>query len=160
MAGKKIVMRTGEALVEADEAWSAAEPEVVIGELDGPVGYAIANLLDNAAKFSRHAAPPTITIGGTRMERERILWVQDNGIGFDPSQYDKIFGLFERLHSPQEYEGTGVGLAIVKLVMEKHDGRVWVESTPGTGSTFYLAFPERAETVADRPPSPPDSNPA
>ena len=62
------------------------------------------------------------------MEHERILWVQDNGIGFDPSHYDKIFGLFERLHSPQEYEGTGVGLAIVKLVMDKHDGRVSVTS--------------------------------
>ena len=97
------------------------------------IRQAIANLLDNAAKFSRHASPPTITIGGTRMEHERILWVQDNGIGFDPSHYDKIFGLFERLHSPQEYEGTGVGLAIVKLVMDKHDGRVWVESAPGAG---------------------------
>lgn len=119
------------------------------------IRQAIANLLDNAAKFSRHASPPTITIGGTRMEHERILWVQDNGIGFDPSHYDKIFGLFERLHSPQEYEGTGVGLAIVKLVMDKHDGRVWVESAPGAGSKFYLAFPERAESVVDRPSSSP-----
>ncbi|MCS6317075.1 MAG: hypothetical protein H8K05_04720 [Nitrospira sp.] len=119
------------------------------------IRQAIANLLDNAAKFSRHATPPTITIGGTQMERERVLWVQDNGIGFDPAQYDKIFGLFERLHSPQEYEGTGVGLAIVKLVMDKHEGRVWVESAPGAGSTFYLAFPERAESVFDRPSAPP-----
>ena len=76
--------------------------------------------------------------------------MQDNGIGFDPSQTDKIFGLFERLHSPQDYEGTGVGLAIVKLVMDKHEGRVWAESAPGAGSTFSLAFPERAEIVLDR----------
>ncbi|MCE7977490.1 MAG: sensor histidine kinase [Nitrospira sp. NTP1] len=114
------------------------------------IRQAIANLLDNAAKFSRRTAAPTITIGGTRTDRERILWIQDNGIGFDPSQTDKIFGLFERLHSPQDYEGTGVGLAIVKLVMDKHEGRVWAESAPGAGSTFSLAFPERAEIVVDR----------
>ncbi len=114
------------------------------------IRQAIANLLDNAAKFSRKTNAPTITIGGTRTDQERILRIQDNGIGFDPAQTDKIFGLFERLHSPQDYEGTGVGLAIVKLVMDKHEGRVWAESTPGAGSTFSLAFPERAEIVVDR----------
>jgi signal transduction histidine kinase len=112
---------------------------------------ALANLLDNAAKFSRRTATPTITIGGARTATERILWVQDNGIGFDPSQNDKIFGLFERLHSPQDYEGTGVGLAIVKLVMDKHNGRAWAESTPGAGSRFYIAFPERVDASVPRP---------
>lgn len=114
------------------------------------VRQAIANLLDNAAKFSRRTAAPNITIGGSRTDHERILWIQDNGIGFDPAQTDKIFGLFERLHNPQDYEGTGVGLAIVKLVMDKHDGRVWAESAPGAGSKFSLAFPERAEIVVGR----------
>ena len=66
--------------------------------------------------------------------------MRDNGIGFDPAQTDKIFGLFERLHSPQDYEGTGVGLAIVKLVMDKHDGRVWAESTPGAGSKVLIGI--------------------
>ena len=83
-----------------------------------------------------------IRIGGKRTAAERILWVQDNGIGVDTAQKEKIFGLFERLHSPQEYEGTGVGLAIVKMVMEKHGGRVWVDSTPGQGTTVFLAFPD------------------
>ena len=105
------------------------------------VRQALANLLDNAAKFSQRASLPTITIGGRQTETERILWIQDNGIGFDASQQDKIFGLFERLHSPQEYDGTGVGLAIVKLVMDKHNGRAWAESTPRVGSKFSLAFP-------------------
>ncbi|MDP9132771.1 MAG: ATP-binding protein [Nitrospirota bacterium] len=114
------------------------------------VRQAMANLLDNAAKFSRRTLTPTIIIGGTQTATERILWVQDNGIGFDALQRDKIFGLFERLHSPQDYEGTGVGLAIVKLVLDKHNGRVWAESTAGTGSTFYLAFPERVEAVVSR----------
>jgi signal transduction histidine kinase len=115
------------------------------------VRQAIANLLDNAAKFARRTGSPTITIGGTQTATERILWVQDNGIGFDASQHDKIFGLFERLHGHQDYEGTGVGLAIVKLVMDKHYGRTWAESTPGAGSKFLLAFPERVEAGAVRP---------
>ncbi len=115
------------------------------------VRQAIANLLDNAAKFARRTGSPTITIGGTQTATERILWVQDNGIGFDASQHDKIFGLFERLHGHQDYEGTGVGLAIVKLVMDKHYGRTWAESTPGAGSKFFLAFPERVEADAVRP---------
>ena len=116
------------------------------------VRQAFANLLDNAAKFARRTGSPTITIGGTQTATERILWVQDNGIGFDASQQDKIFGLFERLHNPQDYEGTGVGLAIVKLVMDKHNGRAWAESTPGTGSKFFVAFPERIDAFAARPP--------
>lgn len=106
------------------------------------IRQALANLLDNAAKFSRRSTAPEIRIGGNRTATERILWIQDNGIGLGSDDHDRIFGLFERLHGPQDYEGTGVGLAIVKLVMEKHGGRVWVESTPGEGSTFYLAFPD------------------
>lgn len=108
------------------------------------VHQALTNLLDNAIKFTRQQAHPTIRIVGRRSDRERILTVQDNGIGFDMAYQEKIFGLFERLHAPQEYEGTGVGLAIVKLVMDKHGGRIRAESTPGQGSAFHLAFPEQA----------------
>ncbi len=106
------------------------------------IRQAIANLLDNAAKFSSHRPSPEIRIGGKSASAERVIWIQDNGIGFDADQANKIFGLFERLHSPQDYEGTGVGLAIVKMVMDKHGGRVWAESVPGEGSTFFLAFPD------------------
>jgi signal transduction histidine kinase len=104
------------------------------------IQQAVGNLLDNALKFSRHEAAD-ISIGGMRRQGESILWIKDNGIGFDPRHADKLFGLFERLHSSDRYEGTGVGLAIVKLVMDKHGGRVWAESSPDKGSTFYLAFP-------------------
>lgn len=108
------------------------------------VRQAIANLLDNAAKFSKHRPAPEIRIGGRPTDTEHVIWVQDNGIGFDAEQKETIFGLFERLHGPEEYEGTGVGLAIVKMVMDKHGGRVWADSTPGRGSTFFLAFPNKA----------------
>jgi signal transduction histidine kinase len=112
------------------------------------IRQALVNLLDNALKFSRHSPVPTINIGGQQPPTERILWVQDNGIGFEADQREKLFGLFERLHNAQEYEGTGVGLAIVKMVAEKHGGRVWAESSPGKGSTFFLAFPDGQDAVS------------
>ena len=100
-----------------------------------------ANLLDNAIKFSGSQVRVDVAIGGRLTDDERILWVRDRGIGFDPKDRDRIFKLFERLPSSEHYDGTGVGLAIVKLVMDKHAGRIWVESSPGKGSTFYVAFP-------------------
>ncbi len=120
------------------------ELELQLDDLYGePVSIrqALANLLDNAMKFSRLRSEPKIRISGRRTESEYVLSVQDNGIGFDMAQTDKIFGLFERLHSPEDYEGTGIGLAIVKLVTDKHGGRVAVESAPGKGSTFSLVIP-------------------
>lgn len=102
---------------------------------------ALANLLDNAVKFVPKEHVPEVTIGSRTTPAEQTVWIRDNGIGFDPRNSDRIFTLFERLHTDDEYEGTGVGLAIVKLVMEKHGGRVRAESSPGKGSTFYLSFP-------------------
>ncbi|HEX2055441.1 MAG TPA: ATP-binding protein [Nitrospiraceae bacterium] len=130
------------------EAKPAIQVDVPFTDLYGEpvtIRQALANLVDNAAKFSRRSPAPAIHIGGRRTSVERILWVRDNGIGISPDQHEKVFSLFERLHAPEEYEGTGVGLAIVKMVVEKHGGRVWVESAPGAGSTFYLAFPDPAE---------------
>jgi signal transduction histidine kinase len=105
------------------------------------VRQAFVNLVGNAIKFSHHTPQPEISIGGRVTGGELVVWVKDNGIGFDSSESERIFGLFERLHQPNDYEGTGVGLAIVRLVMNKHGGRAWAESSPGKGSTFYLAFP-------------------
>jgi signal transduction histidine kinase len=125
----------------------AIHVELTFDELYGePVSIrqALANLLDNAVKFSRNRPKPEIWIDGTRNNGECILRITDNGIGFDVAQTDKIFGLFERLHGPHEYEGTGVGLAIVRLVMDKHGGRVIVDSAPERGSTFSLVFPQGA----------------
>ena len=102
---------------------------------------ALANLLSNAVKFS----PPqggTIVVRSYRDGSEVVVAVADRGVGFDMQYHDRIFGIFERLHRQEDYPGTGVGLAIVRKVAERHGGRAWAESAPGRGSTFFLALPD------------------
>jgi signal transduction histidine kinase len=117
--------------------------EALNAEPEG-LGEALANLVGNAVKFSADHAG-TITIG-SRQEGDRVLlWVADTGIGFDMKYHDRIFGIFERLHRQDEYPGTGVGLAIVQKVAERHGGRAWAVSESGRGSTFYLDLPVNPE---------------
>lgn len=104
------------------------------------------NLLSNAAKFSRKKKKPVIEIGGTSRDSERIYYVKDNGIGFNMDYSNKLFGAFQRLHSGNDYEGTGIGLAIVQRIIHKHGGRVWAESTAGKGATFYFSLPDAASS--------------
>lgn len=99
------------------------------------------NLISNAVKYTRIREKPTIEVGGFQNSEDTIIFIKDNGIGFDQKYQNKVFEVFSRLVSDTEYEGTGVGLAIVKKVMDKHRGRVWVESVPDQGTTFYCAFP-------------------
>jgi len=104
------------------------------------------NLLSNAIKFSHIRALPRIQVGATAGEGETIYYVKDNGVGFDIQYADKMFGVFQRLHSVDEYEGTGIGLAIVKRVITRHGGRVWAEGKVNEGATIYFALPSRENT--------------
>jgi signal transduction histidine kinase len=99
-----------------------------------------ANLMGNAIKY-RGGQPPEIHVAARRASNEWIVSVRDNGIGIHQRYAEKIFGLFERLHRSSDYEGTGIGLAICRAIIQRHRGRIWVESEPGRGSTFYFSLP-------------------
>lgn len=101
------------------------------------------NLLSNAIKYSSKKAAPVVTVEAESADDTVTIAVTDNGAGFEMKYYDKLFGAFQRLHSPQEFEGTGVGLNIVKRIIEKHKGSVWAEGKIGEGATFYVSLPKR-----------------
>jgi len=128
------------------------EPErtvsVAVGALPTTVAdgsmlrHVLANLIGNAWKFTRGRADATIEVGSTDAGHETLYFVKDNGAGFDMRYVGKLFRVFERLHRADEFEGTGVGLAIVQRVVQRHGGRVWAESAPGAGATFWFALPK------------------
>ena len=99
------------------------------------------NLIGNAIKY-RSSEPPQIHISATNEDNNWLFSIKDNGLGIDPKYTDNVFKIFRRLHSNSEYEGTGVGLAITKRIIERHNGQIWVESEPGNGSTFYFTLPK------------------
>jgi PAS domain S-box-containing protein len=113
--------------------------EQVQGDIDG-LSAVLRNLLDNAIKFTSKAKHPKIEIGGKETGEVKLLWVRDNGIGFDMQYAERIFEIFQRLQRAEDYPGTGVGLAIAHKAMQRMGGRVWAESEPGKGATFYLEF--------------------
>lgn len=99
------------------------------------------NLISNAIKYHRPGIPPVVHITARRENESVVFSVIDNGIGIEPEFQERIFGLFKRLHTGSEYSGTGIGLALCQRIVEGHGGRIWVESEPGTGSTFHFVFP-------------------
>jgi light-regulated signal transduction histidine kinase (bacteriophytochrome) len=136
--------------------------EVVIGDLHVPINetkakviadrlptvladetqmkQVLLNLISNAIKF-RSSEPLKVKVSSLKHGNEFVFAVRDNGIGIDPKYYDNLFKMFQRLHTKDEYPGTGIGLAISKKVVERHGGRIWVESEEGEGSTFFFSLP-------------------
>jgi PAS domain S-box-containing protein len=101
------------------------------------------NLISNALKYSRNVARPHIEIGSSQNDYETTFFIQDNGVGFDIKYVEKLFGVFQRLHSEREFEGTGIGLAIIKRIISKHGGKVWAEGKLNKGATFHFSLPNK-----------------
>ena len=104
------------------------------------------NLIENAVKFSKKKDLTKISIGAEENENDIVYHIKDNGAGFDMNYASKLFTVFQRLHSREDYEGTGIGLATVQRIIAKHGGKIWAESKVGEGATFYFSLIKRKES--------------
>lgn len=142
LSGERLRQMVGEVISEAQAAAPDRAVEWVLGPLPacnadpGLARQVWANLLGNAFKYSRGRNPAVIEIGHTGI----AYYVKDNGVGFDPAYADRLFGVFQRLHREDEFEGTGVGLATTKRIVERHGGRIWAQAAAGQGATFYFTL--------------------
>ncbi len=128
------------ASIEETKAVITCDPLPTIQADPSQMVQVMQNLIGNAIKF-HNEEPPVVHISANQEDKEWIFSVKDNGIGMDPELFGRLFNLFQRLHPPDKYPGTGVGLAVTKKIVQRHGGRIWVESQPGKGSTFYFGIP-------------------
>lgn len=125
-------------------------------EVEGDAGLlkvAFANLLSNAAKFTRSRCPSVIEVGNCGKRSTPVFFVRDNGVGFDPKYADKLFGVFQRLHRQDEFEGTGIGLATVQRIIRRHGGEIRAEAAPDRGATFFFTLQSEQAEIAPASPS-------
>jgi PAS domain S-box-containing protein len=133
-----------------DEAGATVDVALLPTVMGDPVqlGQVFQNLIGNAIKFRGERAP-VVRVGAERQDGHWLFSIADNGIGMAPEHLERIFLIFQRLHNQSEYPGTGIGLAVVKKIIERHGGRIWVESEPGSGSTFYFTLPIAGDGTDD-----------
>ncbi|TET64386.1 hybrid sensor histidine kinase/response regulator [Candidatus Aerophobetes bacterium] len=135
-----------EAYQSLEEEWAKRKISFVVNPLPsvlvdpGLLRIVFTNFFSNALKFTRNRANAQIEVGSEIKDGEEIFFVKDNGVGFDMKYANKLFSPFQRLHSQEEYEGTGVGLATVRRIIHRHGGRIWAESKPDSGTTFYFTL--------------------
>ena len=129
--------------IRSSEARISCDPLPTLPVDGSQIGQVFQNLIGNAIKF-RSETPPEIHIGARQDEGEWVIWVKDNGIGIGAEYFTRIFQVFQRLHTRKKHAGTGIGLAICKKIVERHGGRIWLESEPGKGATFYFSLPAKA----------------
>jgi light-regulated signal transduction histidine kinase (bacteriophytochrome) len=142
----------------------ADDPDHVIDWKIGPMPVLVAddnmlrqvwlNLLGNAVKYSARSEPAVIEVSHDHVaDGSHRFSIRDNGAGFDMAYAGKLFGVFQRLHAASEFSGTGIGLASVKRVITRHDGRIWAESEPGQGATFHFTLPSNLEPTSKSTPT-------
>lgn len=129
------------AQVTRDELPTVMADDVQIAQL-------FQNLIGNAVKFHRPDVPPRVHVSGRREEDRWLFSVQDNGIGIAKENIERVFVIFQRLHTEDEFPGTGIGLAICRRIVERHNGDIWIESAEGKGSTFFFTMPVMREKAA------------
>jgi two-component system sensor histidine kinase/response regulator len=136
---KDVVANVQEAVPDRHIAWKIGEIPTTTCNY-GLVRQVFDNLISNAVKYTRPRNPAHIEIGCNRSDHEDVIFVRDNGVGFDMASVDRLFGVFQRLHRLEEFEGTGVGLALASRIVRKHGGRIWAEGRVGRGATFYFTL--------------------
>jgi len=134
---------------EESKAEITHDPLPVINADASQMGQVMQNLVGNAIKFFEDDKPPVIHVSASQEGAEWVFSVKDNGIGIDPELFERMFDLFKRLVPQDKYPGTGVGLAVTKKIIQRHGGRIWVDSQPGEGSTFFFSIPLEAKSEED-----------
>jgi PAS domain S-box-containing protein len=147
-------LRSLSAAIESEGAVIDCDPRLDAIEIAGDgnqIAQLFQNLIGNAIKYHTPDRAPIVAVGCRDMPGEPVFFVKDNGIGIESRDFERIFGIFQRLHARDAYEGTGIGLAICKKIVERHGGRIWVESSPGAGTTFAFTLPAAPTEITRDP---------
>jgi len=113
----------------------------------GLMNIVFTNLISNAVKFTSQREIAVIKVGYKSEEKCHLIYVKDNGVGFNMKYADKLYGVFQRMHASEDFDGYGVGLSIVKRIVVKHGGSTWAESEPDKGATFYISLPKNEDEI-------------